>query len=221
MKTNTVLIMAAMVLIIAIAGLVSISHAAVISDVSMAGVGLFSTQTDLVDSTESTDSVMTTHTFGEAVALYMVHMDNVGMTKALNSSAGRITTSDTISSMGLIKGNTVSNEDTGCNTTPITFYSSLAGSTVTLQGAGSASSYGTVTPKLTEYGLSATGSGYLSQYALANSKSGVIETCAVAATDTTPASTSIKTSLLNEYRYSESNKIMGTFDVTTKYTYII
>ncbi len=206
MKTNTILFAVAAVLIIALAGIVSTANAGVISDVSITSDGYISTSSTMTNQLYGEMGMITSSTFGNAKANLVGSYTGTTFTKNLISTDGKITTSDTIASMTWTEGNKTCNEFDKCDGTSSSYTKAIAGSIVTIDGSGVASTYGTVTKPLTQYGLSATGTGSVHQYADALSMSG-------------KATTSIKDCGINEYRYTESNRVVGGYNLTTKFTF--
>lgn len=206
MRTNVILFAVTTILIIALAGIVSTANAAVMSDVSITSDGHLSTSSSMTNQLCGEMGAVTSNTFGHAKTSLVGSYTDTGFTKSLVSNGGKVTTSDTIMYMTWSYGQKICDESGNCNETPSTYTNVVAGSTVTLDGAGVASTYGTVTKPLTQYGLTANGTGSVSQYADVHTMSG-------------KTTISTKDCGISEYRYTETNWIVGGFDITTKLTF--
>lgn len=205
MKSITIYaILVAAIVTIALIGYAA--HAEVVSGASISGTGTLTTKSTLLNEDCGSLQAINSNTFGNAAFGYTTSVTGTSETRDVVITGGKMITSASIMSMKWVKGDFACSTDGTCTGTPSSYSSVYAGSDVTMRGAGTSNTYSAFTPASVTFNMGAIGTGSSSQWAdITDMKQSGVSTPCVGS--------------LTTFKYSEVNKVVGDYNMSTKLTY--
>jgi hypothetical protein len=182
------------------------AHAEVMSGASISGTGMISTKSSLINEDCGSLQAINSNTFGKAVFGYTTSVMGTNAMRDIAINGGKMVSSDSVVSMKWIKGNLTCSEDGSCTGTPSSYSSVNAGSNVYTEGVGSSNTFSALSPTAVTFNMGAIGYGSASQWAdITDIKQQGGNTDCVGS--------------LSTLKYSEVNKVIGDYNMSTKLTY--
>lgn len=193
-------ILVVMVAMLALGGVASAGTVSSVMDFS--SVGMVSTHSTYSNTTCNSINAVSTSAFGRADLLYSNTVYGEGLTNSITSNAGRVGATSSMMAYAWDVGDNTCGASQSCAGTPA--YSRLvtASSNVMLNGAG----YVDTNAMPNAFDLNAAGNGRISRHVGVGDLNGYI--------NSVPGSCNI-----NELDFSEHTNIVGSFNLTSRFTY--